>query len=249
MEIISKSQESTTKKYNWKKDKSFFSLLISNILSIVLMVMNGSSIFTMGMVYLVQLIITGFFTYIRIIKMRGYDAGGLEVNGKKVSNSGEMNWQVANTFLLMYLFVMLFFFLFIMIGYFAIDLWVVLIAGIVYFFNHLYSFKQNYKGLTTGGDMSSVVFNQFIRAFSLILILPAIMLSSFSIIPVLIIRAYADQMVHMAKHGKVFSRSYFDTIAKIAVIIFFLPFLLPVLFVIFVYAVSYFLEMISIFWK
>lgn len=203
--------------YDWKKDKSFFSLLLSNIFSIVLMVWSNASIFTVFMVYWIQLAIIGFFTYIRLIKIKDYRTDGFKINNQPVTPSKETNKKVSSIFLSMYSFGMLCLLFFIIIGYPDIDIFVVLSTGVWFFFNHLYSFKVNYKELMNGGDIGQICGNPILRLFFFAGII-AVIFGCYAFMPLiilLILKTYIDLMIHMVKHGKVFSLRYYKTVIAV----------------------------------
>jgi hypothetical protein len=117
----------------------------------------------------------------------------------------------------MYSFGMFCLLFFIIIGYPDIDIYVVLFAGVWYFFNHLYSFKVNYKELMNGGNIGQICGNPILRLFFFAGIITVIFgcYAFMPLIILLILKTYTDLMIHMIKHGKVFSLRYYKTVIAV----------------------------------
>ncbi|BFT94145.1 MAG: hypothetical protein MNSN_10220 [Minisyncoccus archaeiphilus] len=245
MKDTSKTKKTVHSKYDWKRDKSFLSLLFSNIFSIFLIATSSNSICTILAIYWAQTLIMGIFAYIRVLKLKRRRKRKKEdVQKSEISVENE-NKRDANSYLSIYLFIQTVPLMFIVIGHASIDFWVVLIASVIFFLNHLYSFKYNYQDLISTGDKESITSEHITRSLLIMFVIPAIIFFNAlfgSIIPLLAFKAYIDLMMHMAKHDKDRSRQYIENILKVAFIMLVFPFLFPVLYIVFGVAIVYFLE-------
>lgn len=247
MDDTSKIKKRVHGEYDWKRDKSFFSLLFSNIFSIFLIGTSNSDVFTILTIYWAQTLIMGLFAYVRISKIR---RRGKHQDETKESSLDKEGKRKADRFLSTYLFIQIVPLMFVCIGYSVIDFWVVLLASTSFFLSHLYSFKYNYQELISTGNRDSIIFDHITRSLLIMLIIPVILICLAlvqSIIPLLVLKAYVDQMMHMAKHDKKFKWKYIENILKVLVIMVVSPFLLPVLYYIFGIFIIYLLEITGLY--
>ncbi len=134
----------------FKKDKSAVILVLSNIVVIIFALAQSWNLLVMILGYWLQSIIIGFFNVLRIISLKEFSVKGLKINNKKVEATQKTKTNVALFFVLHYGFFHLVYFGFFM-GFVAEnqgfnltkEISSILTMGIIFFFNHLFSFWYN----------------------------------------------------------------------------------------------------------
>ena len=181
--------------YDWKKDKSFWSLLVANIISIIFLLANNSSVPTVLMVYAIQVCVICFFIFAKII-------------------CDKRTW-LAMVFLLFFapLCYACFYIIYGLsdLGYAnKIDFFSVIISSLLFLSNHLYSFIYNYK-LTS--DLEGLDFFSFVSRILWMgwIMFPMIVIGPVSLIPFMIIKICLDLKYHVAYRIRVQNWGTFDS--------------------------------------
>ncbi len=130
----------------FKLDSSSWLLLISNIITIFIAVIERWSLYIIMTVYLCQGIIIGMFNFIRILQLKEFEAKGLKINGKPAETGSATKNFVAFFFLVHYGLFHLIYSSFILPGLFLIEklnLFWLLASIAIFFVNHYFSFFYN----------------------------------------------------------------------------------------------------------
>ena len=137
--------------YNaFKKDKSAAVLVFSNTIVIIFALTQNWNLLILMLGYWLQSVIIGFFNFVKIVSLKEFSVKGLKINNKKVEATKKTKMSVAFFFVLHYGFFHLVYFGFFM-GFIAEnqdlnltkEISSILIMGIIFFFNHLFSFWYN----------------------------------------------------------------------------------------------------------
>jgi hypothetical protein len=180
--------------YEWRKDISLFVLLFSSIIYIFIAHVRAIDSLTLLKVYWMGLIISGIFSYFRISKMSGKEMKGLIwADGYKCRTPDKKTIQL---FLKMYSILMLIFFILLSLSYHSSDLLVIIVIGIGFVTNHLYTFKTN----QIQPDMKAIATNQLFRiSYLLLIILFMIFFQQYAVIPAMIVISCIDLYSHISQ--------------------------------------------------
>ena len=206
-------------------EPSSISLLASNLLVIALAVLQNWSILTIMLIYWMQSVTIGIFTFAKIMLMRNYSNETVYINGKPTELAG-MGFLAGKifmagffavhygTFHLVYLVFMLgFAFSTPEFGGPAtgIDFTGAFATGLLFFLNHLFSFVQNYRrdiNYSSGvSDIGATFMAPYARiipmhltiifGFGFSFIFPG---SIFPLVLFMLLKTYADLATHSNKH-------------------------------------------------
>jgi hypothetical protein len=150
-------------------------LLLSNLIVIVLALVQGWDILPLLWVYWWQNGIIGFFNWLRIKKLKHFSTDGFKIDGRLVKATKKTKMDTALFFLLHYGAFQLFYLIFIItlaqeIGY---DVFLTATVGIaIFFFNHLYSYRYNLeKDLASNPNIGTLMFFPYFRVIPMHLII------------------------------------------------------------------------------
>ena len=207
--------------YNaFKKDKSAIILVLSNVVVIVFALTQGCNLLIMMFGYWLQSVIIGFFNFIRIISLKEFSVKGLKMNNKKVEATKKTKMSVAFFFVLHYGL-----FHFVYLGFFmgfvaesqgfnlAEEISSILIMGIIFFFNHLFSFWYNREEFRDKKpSIGKIMIFPYARIIPMHLTIMAyvgfIVLSSMAgfelyfvpLVLFLLLKTFADLIMHIVEH-------------------------------------------------
>lgn len=196
-----------------QKDNSAKVLILSNLLTIVLAVAFSWSIIIILWSYWLQSVIIGFFNFIKILTLKDFSTEGFKSNGRSVSPTTATKISTALFFAFHYGFFHLVYALFLLTFSFVsqsfalIDFGFVFLAGIIFFFNHLFSFLYFKNKPQKKQNIGSVMFFPYIRIvpMHLTIIFGGMFLFSgsgsvFVLIFFLILKSIADIIMHTIEH-------------------------------------------------
>jgi len=137
----------------FRNDQSAWVLLGSNLITIFLALTQQWNLVSLMLLFWIQSSIIGFFTVLKMLSLKSFSTKGFSSNGVQVPEKDSAKIGTAVFFSLHYgffHFVYLLFLLVFMWGSYATvskDFTWILVAGIIFFFNHLFSFVYNKKDL------------------------------------------------------------------------------------------------------
>ena len=207
--------------YNvFKRDKSAIILVFSNIVVIIFALTQSWNLLIIMFGYWLQSIIIGLFNFIKIVNLKEFSVKGLKMNNKKVEATKKTKISVVFFFVLHYgLFHLIYFGFF--IGFVAEnqnlnlskELFPILTMGIIFFFNHLFSFWYN-RGEFEGKkpNIGKVMLFPYARiipmhltvmvygAFIIFSSMMGFELYQIALILFLLLKTLADLIMHIVKH-------------------------------------------------
>ncbi|MBX4198404.1 hypothetical protein KW782_03665 [Candidatus Parcubacteria bacterium] len=149
------------------RDPSTLSLILSNILTIVLAIVQNWDFLTTLLVYWSQSVIIGFFCYLRMRSLKNFTTEGLTFNGIPVPEGTSSRNMVASFFAFHYgIFHILYFFFISFFAYLGaeIDMKHVGIGALIFFLNHLYSYLYNRRKVSTKKEnIGYIMFFPYLR--------------------------------------------------------------------------------------
>jgi|GEM_PF-1580237 len=181
--------------YEWRKDISLFILLFSSIIYIFIAHIRAIDSLTLLKVYWMGLVVSGIFSYFRISKMSGKEMKGLIwADGYKCRTP---NKKTIKLFLKMYSISMLIFFILLCLSYQSSDLLVIMVMGIGFITNHLYTFKMS----QIQPGMKAIATDQLFRiSYLLLIILFMIFFQQYAVIPAMIVISCIDLYSHISQY-------------------------------------------------
>ena len=210
--------------FDWsktKKDPSVLALIFSNLLTLTLALIFSWDIFIILIIYVVQSLIIGFFTFVRILTLSNYSTAGFLINGKKPASSFGVKIFTAiffafhyGMFHTVYLFFIMFFMVAFSFGANPINLpniselvvfgFPVLVSFVLFFISHGISFLF-FRDKQKQENIGTIMFSPYYRiipmhltiifGFVLLVIHPILMLVLF-----LLIKTIVDVVMHILEH-------------------------------------------------
>ncbi|MFH1784132.1 MAG: DUF6498-containing protein [bacterium] len=193
-----------------RNDTSLWPLLGSNLLTIIIAVLENWSLQTVMLVYWCQSVIIGIINFVRILNLKNFSTDGLKMNNRSVQPTEKSKRSVAFFFLFHYGFFHLIYFVF--IGAFgalkSINMFFVMIPVAGFFINHWYSFVQNReKDSQKRQNLGTVLFFPYARIvpMHLTIIFGSILARGpFAVVALvffLVLKTMADVVMHAIEHA------------------------------------------------
>jgi len=198
------------------RDNSVIFLLFSNILSIVLAIFQNWSLITIMLIYWFQSVTIGFFNFVRILTLKKFSTKNLKINNRKVEPSEKTKFFIAFFFAFHYgLFHIVYLAFILGFGFLSIavsgaktlmphpmDMFYIPLMGIMFFFNHMYSFLHNKKiDEDKIQNIGRIMFFPYIRIIPMhITVMIVFFLGNSAIVPFLILKTFADIAMHIIEH-------------------------------------------------
>ncbi len=214
------------------QDKSLWSLVASNILTLILAVTLHWSLLTIMWIYWCQSVIIGFFNVIRILKLKTFSAKNLKLNNIPVEKiklfrniPTLFKVFVACFFAFHYGFFHLVYAVFLSVGTIAslygsavgfplpfghVAFFGVLFSAGVFFINHLFSFIYNSKKDEGLPDIGRLMFYPYARIIPMhITIIIGVLLGPMALPFFLVLKTIADVVMHAQEHAVSVGSSFF----------------------------------------
>lgn len=206
----------------FKKDQSAMVLVLSNVIIIILALAQQWDILVIMLGYWLQSVIIGLFNFLKIINLKKFSVKDFEMNGKLVRATKNTKRSAAFFFAFHYGFFHFIYFIFLTefiseSQNFSLikEVFPILLMGIIFFFNHLFSFWYNRKEFEEKSpNIGKIMLFPYARIipmhltiiFSRIIIDAGLMdeFKSFSI-PILlllflVLKTVADLIMHIIEH-------------------------------------------------
>lgn len=189
------------------KDVSFWVLILSNVLTMSIAAREAWSLLTIAMVYWLQSVIIGFFNFIRMLSVTPSES--FYVNKVPVIPAGIVKHFLAGFFAFHYGFFHLVYGVFLLVFAFTSDLELnilhVLGAGIIFFVDHLFSFKYNReRDEKKGRSIVRLMLFPYARVIPMHVVIITLGFSSSGqdlLLFFLGLKTIADAVMHVIEHG------------------------------------------------
>lgn len=191
-----------------RSDPSALSLIVSNLVTIVIALIQGWELAVLMWIYWGQSVVIGLSNFVRILRLREFSTKGMRVNGRAVEPTGKVKIETAFFFLAHYGFFHLIYFLFLM-GSARIpphSAGPVMLCVALFLVNHGYSLIINLRAdLARKPNIGTVMFFPYARIIPLHL---TIIFGSFLIqgaaglVFFLILKTAADLIMHGVEHAR-----------------------------------------------
>jgi len=199
------------------KNLSLQSLVITNLLVMFLAVFQSWSIFILIIIYWFQSVIIGVFNFFRILNLENYSVDGFTMNGVQPIANRATKIRVAIFFTFHYGIFHLVYLGFIISFMFSGEallsgqFFYILLSIVLFFINHLISYKKNIVELKSGLNIGIVMFRPYIRIIPMHLFIlffgfllgnknVTYFQSMFALIAFLLLKTGADIIMHLAEH-------------------------------------------------
>jgi hypothetical protein len=183
------------------KDLSFWMLLFSNGITIGIAVAENWSLITIVIIYWIQSCIIGFFNIFRILSLKTTEP--LYINKKPVLKETKYVAAVFFTFHygLFHLIYGAFLLFFAFISGSTQSLLYLLIAGVIFFFDHLFSFNYNRKrDEQKKRGIARLMFFPYARILPMHIIILVGIIAEGSLFLFLGLKTLADVLMHVVEH-------------------------------------------------
>ena len=214
-----------------KKDESAIILLLSNILAIIFALVYQWDLLIIMSGYWLQSVIIGFFNFLRIIGLKDFSVKDFKINNKPAKAVKNTKIFIAFFFAFHYGFFHFGYLSFLIsfmeekgIGIMS-EIYPLLLIGITFFFNHLFSFWYNKKELEgKKPNIGKIMFFPYARiipmhlaimAYGAFIIFSGILGFELYFIPLilfLVLKTFSDLIMHLAEHNKF---EDFDSVTEI----------------------------------
>ncbi|MBI2601066.1 hypothetical protein HYW42_03870 [Candidatus Daviesbacteria bacterium] len=183
---------------------SVISLLFSNILVIILALVQGWEVATVLWVYWMQSVIIGSFQFLRILSLKNFSAENFTINNQPVSPTTQTKTFTAFFFAFHYGFFHFIYAIF-LFNFFIkqpLDFPYLFLGGFIFFINHLFSYHHNrILDQAKKQNIGQLMFSPYARIIPmhLIIVFGAILGQS-SLIIFLLLKTLVDIVMHSIKH-------------------------------------------------
>lgn len=189
--------------------KSALTLVLSNVFTIVVAVLEQWNLSKLLWIYWGQSLVIGYFNWRRIRCLKEFSTEGLMINDQPVAATKLTQRKVANLFALHYGGFNVVYCLFLFIektGLSQLEIFSAASCLAVFVFNHWVSFRQNIeKYIASKPNLGTVMFFPYARILPMHL---TILVGSYfedrstgTLILFLILKTFADLMMHLVEHG------------------------------------------------
>lgn len=192
---------------NYLLDSSSISLFASNIIVIILSLVQRWDITTVLWVYWMQSIIIGFFQFLRILNLKNFSTENFIINDQPAQPTYSTKLYTAFFFLFHYGFFHFIYAIFIF-NFFKsnlpFDFTYLFLGGLVFFINHTFSYFHNsLQDEQKTQNIGALMFAPYARIIPmhLIIIFGAI-LGQASLIIFLVLKTLVDLFMHILKHHR-----------------------------------------------
>jgi len=211
-ESLDSNQGSTTKSFKdyFLFDTSTISLLVSNLIVLVLALIQGWDLTTLLIVYWFQSVIIGFFNFFRILALKNFSTENFTINDRQVQPTQGTKIFTAFFFAFHYGFFHFVYFIFISANLAAnllanqarIDGLYILSGIVIFGVNHFFSFRHNkLVDEQQKQNIGSLMFMPYIRIIPMhIIMIFGTVLGAGSLFIFLVLKTIADMVMHTVKH-------------------------------------------------
>jgi hypothetical protein len=183
-------------------------LLISNLMVIVLALVQGGDITPILWVYWWQSVIIGFFSWRRMKKLKQFSAEGLKINGRRVQATEKTRKWMAASFIFHFGAFHLFYLFFLLSIPEEVPEQVILSVAVgitIFLFNHFFSYRINLgKDLLSKPDIAALAFFPYARVIPMHLVIfigfEVGRGSKIELLLFLLLKTVVDLSMHVVQH-------------------------------------------------
>jgi hypothetical protein len=202
------SQGYFQKNISWKDvflDSSTLILIGSNVVTIVLAVVQNWSLGTIIWTYWIQSIVIGIFNATRIFSLDKFSTDGFTSNGRPVEpNSKKSKIETGTFFLLHYGGFHAIYAIFLLINFKDINLAYLGLGGLIFFLNHLFSYFHNLsQDKSIIPNLGRLMFSPYVRILPIHLTIIFVgnrVHSTMALVIFLLIKSLMDTFAHALEH-------------------------------------------------
>jgi hypothetical protein len=197
---------------SFQKDSSAKVLILSNAITIVLAVAFNWNFFVILWTFWIQSVLIGIFNFFRIITLKNFSVEGFRISGFQTNKTAFTKIFAAFFFAFHYGFFHLIYAVFLGVFTFASkslsfsDVFFIFFAGLIFFFNHLFSFFY-FKNKEKTWRLKTIFFFPYARIIPMHLIIifggPFLALGMASVpllVGFLLLKTGADVIMHFIEH-------------------------------------------------
>lgn len=189
---------------NYLTDFSFINLLISNLIVIILAVIQRWEVTTVLWVYWIQSIIIGFFQFLRILSLKQFSTENFIINNQPALPTAQTKTFTAFFFMLHYGFFHFIYAIF-LFNFFTnkpMDFIYFFSGGLIFFLNHTFSYFHNkIIDEQKTQNIGTLMFTPYVRIIPMHLIVVFGAILGQSVLAVfLFLKTLADLLMHTIKH-------------------------------------------------
>jgi hypothetical protein len=190
-------------------DKSSWVLILSNVITIILAVMQGWSLLFVMLIYWSQSVIIGSFNFIRILSLKKFSTENFKIRNMSVKPTKDVKFSTAiffaihyGLFHLIYLAFLTTFNVFWQLEIAASDIIFIPLISLIFFVNHLFSFLSNReKDSKKIPNIGRIMFFPYARIIPMhLIIMFGLFLGGVAIVLFLILKTIADLIMHVLEH-------------------------------------------------
>lgn len=186
-------------------NRSTLSLLASNLLVIILAIVQKWDISTVLWVYWIQSIIIGFFQFLRILSLKKFSTDNFRINNQPVSPTIQTKTFTAFFFAFHYGFFHFIYAIFLFNLFTSnqpFNFTYLFIGGLIFFLNHLFSFYHNrIMDQQKTQNIGLLMFAPYVRIIPMhLIIIFGAFLGQSTLIIFLLLKTSVDLLMHAIKH-------------------------------------------------
>ncbi|KYK28854.1 MAG: hypothetical protein AYK19_05320 [Theionarchaea archaeon DG-70-1] len=185
-------------------DLSFWVLIFTNGATITYTIIENWPLITIMLVYWVQSCIIGFFNVIRILSLKEFSTEGYYINDKPVAPTEQTKRKSAYFFAFHYGFFHAIYAVFLLTNIEGVSVHHVLFGGIVFFVDHLFSFRYNrerdQKKIQNLGRLMAFPYARVVPMHLVIVLFGVFLSGALPLLVFLGLKTLADVIMHVVEH-------------------------------------------------
>lgn len=192
-----------------RNDTSVWPLIGSNLLTIIIAVIDRWNLHTLMLVYWFQSVIIGIVNFIRILTIKNFSTEGVKVNDKPMEATKKAKTSMAFFFVFHYGFFHFVYLIFILTSskFKGSNIIFIFLISVVFFINHFYSFLYNRKKDTKKQNIGRIFFFPYARIIPMHLtiifgsLLARGKMAVLAVVFFLLLKTIADIIMHAVEHA------------------------------------------------
>ena len=185
-------------------DLSFWVLIFTNGATITYTIIENWPLITIMLVYWVQSCIIGFFNVVRILSLKEFSTEGYYINDKPVAPTEQTKRKSAYFFAFHYGFFHAIYAVFLLTNIEGVSVHHVLFGGIVFFIDHLFSFRYNkkrdQKKIQNIGRLMAFPYARVVPMHLVIVFFGVFLSGTLPLLVFLGLKSLADVIMHVVEH-------------------------------------------------
>lgn len=193
-------------------DTSFIALFLSNVIIIILVIVQNWEASTVLWVYWIQSVIIGFFQFLRVLSLKKFSTENFTINDKPALPTTKTKQFSAFFFVFHYGFFHFIYAIF-LFNFFTkqpLDFTYISIGGLIFFLNHTFSYFHNkFIDEQKTQNIGQIMFSPYARIIPMhLIIIFGTILGQSVLIVFLLLKTLADLFMHTIKHNSNYRGEY-----------------------------------------